>query len=439
MSRTSRAGSLSGEPELTAVPQTGPVASPDEETTATINERTVEILEHRRRTARVRRRGWLVRRALAVGDIVGLSIAFAIVETIYVTTRKPHGDISPETEVLLFVASLPVWVLFAKLQGLYDQDEERANHSTVDDLVGVFHLITAGVWALFVVSWALPQTNTISAPKLVLFWTLAITTVTICRTAARGLSRHRLDYFQNTVIVGGGEVGQLVARKLMAHPEYGLNLVGFVDANPREHRADIGPLRMLGSPEQLPDLVRKLDLERVIFAFSQQDATDTLDLIRELKQFDLQIDIVPRVFEVVGPRVSVHTVEGIPLVGLPPTRPSRSSRAVKRAIDLVGAMAMLIVTAPLFAFVAWRIRRDSPGPVLFRQERLGLHGEPFTILKFRSMTVDTDQSAHKAYQEKMRDFRSVPGESGLYKFADESRSPASAVAAPHQPGRAARS
>ncbi len=224
----------------------------------------------------MRRRGWIVRRALAIGDIVGLSLAFLIVEALYVQTRKPLGDVSPETELLLFIASLPIWVLFAKLQGLYDQDEERANHSTVDDLVGVFHLVTAGVWALFICSWALPETNTISAPKLVLFWGFAIGLVTLCRTAARALSRHRIDYFQNTVIVGGGEVGQLVARKLMAHPEYGLNLVGFVDANPREHRQDIGPLRVLGAPDRLPELVVRLDIERVIFAFSQEETTDTL-------------------------------------------------------------------------------------------------------------------------------------------------------------------
>src|SRR6476661_5743609 len=107
--------------------------------------------------------------------------------------------------MLLFVASLPVWLLFAKLQGLYDHDEERANHSTVDDLVGVFHLVTAGVWVLFAASWLLPQMNTISAPKLTSFWLLAVAFVTIFRTMARGLSRNRLDYVQNTVIVGGGE------------------------------------------------------------------------------------------------------------------------------------------------------------------------------------------------------------------------------------------
>jgi exopolysaccharide biosynthesis polyprenyl glycosylphosphotransferase len=387
-----------------------------EEEAAAVDELTLEILAHRSRTPRVHRRGWLVRRALAIADLVGLTAAFLTVEFVYLQTRKPLGEISVGTEVLLFVASLPAWILCAKLQGLYDHDEERANHSTVDDLVGVFQLVTVGVWLLFAASWVLPQTETISAPKLVSLWVLAITFVTLCRMGARGIARRRLDYLQNTVIVGAGEVGQLIARKLTAHPEYGLHLVGFIDANPREHRADIGPLRMLGSPGQLCSILHRYDIERVIFAFSQEAEMNTLSLIRQLKQFDIQIDIVPRVFEVMGPRVQVHTVEGIPLVGMPPTRPSRSSRALKRVIDIVGASCMLLVTAPLFLFIAWRVRRSSPGPVLFRQERLGLHAQPFTMLKFRSMIVDTDPEAHRQFTASMKDFRAVPGASGLYKL-----------------------
>jgi exopolysaccharide biosynthesis polyprenyl glycosylphosphotransferase len=373
----------------------------------------------------MRRRGWLVRRALAVADLVGLTLAFAIVETVYVATRRPTGEIEPLTEIGMFLATLPFWLIFAKLQGLYDHDEERANHTTVDDLIGVFHLVTGGVWLLLVTSWLLPEANTISAPKLAMFWTLAIALVTLLRMVARAISRRRIDYLQNTVIVGAGDVGQLVARKLLAHPEYGLHLVGFVDANPREHRRDLGPLRVLGGPDQLCDLVQKLDIERVILAFSQQGTTDTVRLVRELKQFNLQIDIVPRVFEVVGPRVGVHTIEGIPLIGLPTSRPSRSSRAVKRAIDVVLATAMLVMTLPLFAFISWRVRRDSPGPIFFRQERLGLGAEPFTMLKFRSMKVDTNLQDHLDHQSRMRDFRATPEPGELYKLdrsADLTRS-----------------
>ena len=91
---------------------------------------------------------------------------------------------------------------------------------------------------------------------------------------------------------------------------------------------------MLGSPERLPGIVRLFDVERVIVAFSNDPHEKTLDLIRSLKDLDVQVDIVPRLFELVGPGVGIHTVEGLPLIGLPPLRLSRSSRLLKRAMDL---------------------------------------------------------------------------------------------------------
>jgi len=83
--------------------------------------------------------------------------------------------------------------------------------------------------------------------------------------------------------------------------------------------------------------VRVFDVERVIFAFSKEPHDEALDLVRSLKDLDVQVDIVPRFFEVVGPNVGIHTVEGIPLLGLPPLHLSRSARILKRGVDLVGA------------------------------------------------------------------------------------------------------
>ena len=143
--------------------------------------------------------------------------------------------------------------------------------------------------------------------------------------AARAICRRRPEYLQNTIIVGAGDVGQLVARKNLQHPEYGINLVGFVDDTPRERRDDLGDLIMLGSPAELPELVETLDVERVVIAFSNEPEEQLVDLVRSLRELDVQIDIVPRLFEVVPPNVGIHGVEGLPLVGLPPFRLSRSS------------------------------------------------------------------------------------------------------------------
>jgi lipopolysaccharide/colanic/teichoic acid biosynthesis glycosyltransferase len=108
---------------------------------------------------------------------------------------------------------------------------------------------------------------------------------------------------------------------------------------------------------------------------------------------------VPRTFELIGPSVRVHTVEGLPLLGLPPVRLSRSSRLVKRALDVVVSFCALVLLAPFFAVVALVIRRDSPGPIFFRQTRLGINQRPFTMLKFRSMRDGTSDDAHRTYIE----------------------------------------
>ena len=116
--------------------------------------------------------------------------------------------------------------------------------------------------------------------KLTIFWVFAILLVTCARIAARGLARRSLAYVQNTIVVGAGDVGQLVARKLIHHKEYGLNVVGFVDANPRGRRPDVEHVNVLGGLADLQNLVRSYAVDRVVFAFSHDSHTDLLPLVR---------------------------------------------------------------------------------------------------------------------------------------------------------------
>ena len=142
---------------------------------------------------------------------------------------------APQLEWFVFFATLPLWVLMAKIYGLYEHDEERTDHSTVDEIVGIFHLVTVGAWFTFAVTWFTPWVKP-DFTKLTVFWLLAIAGISLGREAARSVARRRLAYLQNAVIVGAGDVGQLIGRKLLQHPEYGINLVGFVDAEPKERR-----------------------------------------------------------------------------------------------------------------------------------------------------------------------------------------------------------
>ena len=360
------------------------------------------------------RRGWLVRRMLLGADVVGLTLAFALVEALFRGTLL-LDNVGIEVESVIFVALLPVWAVAAKLYGLYDRDEERATHSTADEIVSVFHLITVGVWLFYATSWIVGLASP-SQTKLATFWALALVAVIAARSLARTLARRQPAYVQNAVIVGAGDVGQLIGRKLLQHPEYRINLVGFVDAAPKERRRDLGDLPILGTAEDVGEIIRRDGIDRVIVAFSQDGHEQMLELVRAIRKQDVQIDLVPRLFEALGAKVGVHTLEGLPLLVLPATRMSRSSRLLKRCLDLIGASVLLVLVSPLMLAIAWRIRRDSPGPVFFRQTRLGMDLREFTVLKFRTMREGTDAAPHRQYIRQIMHSGALPGPNNLYKL-----------------------
>ena len=370
----------------TVEPQVGPAAAT--EMPASLDTRTLEILEQRRTSAVRMRRGWLVRRMLVIADLVGLTVA-AIASTLIFDSPGRSDAVSTQVELLAFCLSLPAWVIVAKLYGLYDYDEERTDHSTADDLVGVLHLVTVGSWLFFAFATVTHKADPGFA-RLLGFWLFAIAAITVSRAIARGVARRHLAYVQNTIIVGAGDVGQLVAKKLRHHPEYGLNLVGFVDDQPKDRAESLNDVALLGGLRQLPQMVQILDVERVIVAFSNDSHEEMLDLIRSLKDLDIQIDLVPRFFEVIGTNIGIHTAEGLPLIGLPALRLSRSSRVMKRSMDLVLSITGLVILAPLFLAVAVWIKLDSKGPVFFRQLRMGSADRTFEIRKFRTMDADAD-------------------------------------------------
>ena len=382
-----------------------------------LDARTIDVIERHRNGGLVKGRGWLVRRALALSDIVGLTAAFAIAMVWW--GGSPTADhVADGLELVVFMLSLPVWILAANLYGLYSSDEERTDHSTADDLVRVFHLVTVGSWFLFL-GITFTEVANPSLQRLITFWLLAILLVTSLRASARAMCRRTSVYLQNTVIVGAGDVGQLVGRKLRHHPEYGLNVVGFVDAQPKERQPGLGDVNLLGPPERLAEIVQLLHVERVVIAFSNDTHQETLDLIRSIKDMDVQIDIVPRLFEVIGANVGLHTAEGMPMIGLPPLKLSRSALFAKRFLDVAASLTGLVLLSPLLVAIAIGIKLDSRGPVFFRQVRRGEGNRVFKIFKFRTMAVDAD--SRKAEVAALNKHLSDGGDPRMFKIPDDPR------------------
>ncbi len=360
-------------------------------------------------------RGWLVRRLLLAADLVGASAAVGFA-TVAADASAGALDASTAARALAVTGFLLVtWPLLAKLEGLYDHDEARAGHSTSDEVAGVVHVVTLSALAAYCFSvlgdlhWSRPS-------NLLFFWLLAVVFVTAGRGLARTGAARSASFAQRTLIVGAGDVGQLLARKIAHHPEYGIELVGFVDGSPRLAQADL-PATVLGGLDELVAVAERLSVARVVVAFSLEPNEHLLEAVRTLRTRGVRIDIVPRLFDLVGPNVVLHSLEGLPLLGLPDARISRSSALLKRLVDLVGASIALVLLAPLFLAIAVRIRLDSRGPVFFRQTRLGANMREFTILKFRTMHVGTDEEEHRSYIRAAMDGRTAPSENGIYKLS----------------------
>jgi exopolysaccharide biosynthesis polyprenyl glycosylphosphotransferase len=338
------------------------------------------------RTDLRRRRTWVSRLLLVHADIFALLLAFFAAERLF-AAAVPGGFTSRGA---LFLLTLPAWILGFKMAGLYDRDDEVIQHSTIDELPSLLKVAAVGAWLFALVSWLTPG-DVSNFGQLAAFWLVAALLLPILRAIVRWEFSRDPDFPQNTVIVGAGSVGQLLGRKFLHHPEYRINLLGFVDAAPRERREDLDDLTILGTPDDVPELADRLALERVVIAFSNDSHEETMRLIRLLKDHPVRIDIVPRLFDVIPPRLTRHTVEGVPLLTLPPLRLSASARFLKRALDVAVSGLGLLVLAPLIAAIAAAIKLDSRGPVFFRQLRMGAADRPFRMLKFRTMVVDADE------------------------------------------------
>jgi exopolysaccharide biosynthesis polyprenyl glycosylphosphotransferase len=343
-------------------------------------------LEVRKR--RTRSRGWLMRRLLLIADLIGLVSAYVLALTL-ATPGSSVDAIEYRWEVVLFVLSLPLWVLLARVHGLYDRDDERTDHSTVDDIFGVFQVVSLGTWGFLAITELLGLPHP-TIRRLALFWAIGVILIPLLRAISRAICRRNVAYVQNVMIVGSGYVAQLLARKIHRHPEYGLRVVGFVDRDDLSRANGDGSIPLLGTTADLPRLVDTHGVDRVAIAFSTDSHEETLAVIRSMQDADVQIDIVPRMFEVLGTAAQLHTIEGIPLVGLSTPRLDGSARFLKRCFDLIGATAGLILLFPLLIAVATAIKIDSRGPVLFRQVRMGAGGRPFRIFKFRTMVRDAE-------------------------------------------------
>jgi exopolysaccharide biosynthesis polyprenyl glycosylphosphotransferase len=375
------------------------------------------IQRQNRLLAGVKRR-WSLVATLVISDAILINIAFAIAYWIRYHLQWLRA-VDPA-----FVVPFSVYIPFALiLTGLLllayrRQDLYRLRQGTswFDEVYAIINGTTTGIVVMVVLVF-------ISRPtfysRLIFFYAGALIFVLLSFSrlikyiGARYIRRRGIGVTR-VIIVGAGEVGRTVMRTMVAHPDLGYEIVGFVDDDPAKGTTDIGRFKGLGSLDNVALLVQDEAIDEVIITLPWQYHRKIMAIMAQCERENVKARIVPDLFQMTLSRMSITEVAGIPLVGIKQVRISPIIRFLKRGVDVAFSLLVLILTAPLMGLVALIIKLDSPGPVLFRQERVGKGGRSFTLFKFRSMTTGAEEQ-----KDLLRDLNEADGP--IFKIKEDPR------------------
>jgi exopolysaccharide biosynthesis polyprenyl glycosylphosphotransferase len=369
------------------------------------------------------RRGFVLRRWLLVADVAALCGALAFVQI--------FGGLVPSSnhyltfDLVAFVIAVPTWLLLLRVYGLYHTDSQRADHAVSEEIAPVVQMTALSCWGLLLVCSATGFAP-LSISRLALLWGAGFTLLLGFRAAARARARKQDWYRQSTLIVGTSAQSAALLAKIERHPEWGVDVIGYLELPDADgaHKADgngtraVGPAELTDSEAEVLRTVAELGVDRVLLSASAGALGEHSTLLSELGDRHVHVDLVPGWAETVGSRLEATEMEGTPLLTLPRTRIPRSSLLIKRLVDIAVSGSLLLVLAPLLALFALAIKLDSPGPVLFRQRRVGRAGRRFEILKFRSMH---DGAAAKQHELIGLTLHPDASETGIFKVARDPR------------------
>jgi Undecaprenyl-phosphate glucose phosphotransferase len=192
------------------------------------------------------------------------------------------------------------------------------------------------------------------------------------------------------LIAGAGELGRMVADKVLEHRELGYQIVGFIDDRAGGDHLGYRGLPLLGRLEEAAEIVRRERVDHLYVALPLEQHMKLLDLVESTSREGVDVKVVPDLLQFIALRARLEDLDGVPVINLNDVPLQGLNAVVKRALDIaISSVALLVTSLPMMA-IAWLVKRGSPGPAFYQQERMGLDGKQFTVYKFRTMPVDAE-------------------------------------------------
>ena len=335
-----------------------------------------------------------------LGILAFIAAYYVRFETTLIPVTKGYPPFSQYVNILPFIGVL---VPFAfHVQGLY---RLRRGRSRVDDffavfvgsiLAVVFGIVATLYFQAYYVPDELKDRGAYEVSQLVwamfLFFNVVLTYAS--REAVRTLLERRWRAgigLKRILIAGAGDLGRLVADKLLEHRELGYHLVGFVDDRAGGDYLGHRGLPLLGTLEEAGEIAQREGIDHLYVALPAEEHIRMLQLLEAIGRECIDVKVVPDLLHVIALRARLEDLDGIPIVNINDVPLQGFNSVLKRSIDIALSATALIALAVPFGIIALLIRLTSPGAVFYRQERMGLDGKSFIIYKFRSMFRDAER------------------------------------------------
>ena len=318
----------------------------------------------------------VARRERAYRLLLAGADGFAALVALYVAVVVAGQDRLKPGAVLV----IPLVIVASKLVRLYDRDELVLKKTTLEESAPLFQLATIFTLVAWLLDGVLVD-GYLGNKQVLGLWGLLFVMSLIGRTFAREVAR-RLTPAERCLLLGSRGAMDQVVRGLQDTHRVKAEIVGHM-------RLD-GPAPHHRVMAELQEAVVAGNVHRVILAPDRTDSDEFLEMISLVKSLGVRVSVLPRIFEVVGTAVEFDTLNGVTVLGIRRFGLVRSSRALKRAMDIVGSVLALIALSPVLVAIVIAIRVTSRGPILFRQTRVGRDGKRFTMLKFRTMVDGAD-------------------------------------------------